>query len=158
VRDWEPGSSINAVFADSEGKSQYRPIISRAGFSGQRGNLAFVGNDSVVASGLDLLYLFGLGACNSRSKFPLTWFVYVVRCADDSLYTGIARDVTARIRRHNAGHGARYTRARLPVTLVHTETAADRSEAQRREYQIRRLPAARKRELVARAPGPTDAE
>lgn len=79
----------------------------------------------------------------------MAWFVYIVRCADDSLYTGVARDVVQRIQRHNQGRGARYTRSRLPVTLVHTESAADRSAAQRREYQIRQLPASLKRRLAA---------
>jgi putative endonuclease len=60
--------------------------------------------------------------------------------------------VTARIRRHNTGLGARYTRSRRPVRLVHMEAASDRSAAQRREYQIRRLPAALKRDLYAGTP------
>jgi putative endonuclease len=81
----------------------------------------------------------------------VTWFVYVVRCADESLYTGIARDVMARVRCHNEGRGARYTRARLPVELVYSEPVPDRSTAQRREYQIRRLPVADKRQLVKSA-------
>jgi putative endonuclease len=76
------------------------------------------------------------------------WSVYMVACADGSLYTGIARDVTARIRQHNAGTGARYTRSRRPVTLVWQEPAASRGEALRREYRIKSLPAPRKRELV----------
>lgn len=88
----------------------------------------------------------------------MTWYIYVVQCADDSLYTGIARDVAARVECHNKGLGARYTRSRLPVRLVHAEAAADRSEAQRREYAIKRLPAGAKRRLVGmqpeRAPGP----
>lgn len=77
------------------------------------------------------------------------WTVYIVRCADLSLYTGIARDLAARLSLHNAGKGARYTRGRRPVVLVYHESAADRAAAQRREAAIKRLPAARKRELVA---------
>lgn len=77
------------------------------------------------------------------------WRVYVVECADGSLYTGIARDVTARVAQHNEGAGARYTRSRLPVTLVHVEPAPDRSAALRREYEIKQMPAPRKRQLVA---------
>jgi putative endonuclease len=77
------------------------------------------------------------------------WQVYVVECADGSLYTGIARDVTARVEQHNQGVGARYTRSRLPVRVVHVEGAADRGAALRREYQIKRLPAAQKRLLVS---------
>lgn len=69
------------------------------------------------------------------------WHVYIVRCADDTFYTGIARDVSRRVDEHNGkgGPGARYTRARRPVTLVYQETAAGRSEAGQREYAIKQL-------------------
>lgn len=70
---------------------------------------------------------------------PAGWHVYVVRCRDGSLYTGIARDVTARIASHNDGSGAAYTRSRRPVSLVWSEQAADRSAALKRELQIKRL-------------------
>ncbi|MDH4023182.1 MAG: GIY-YIG nuclease family protein [Gammaproteobacteria bacterium] len=76
------------------------------------------------------------------------WYVYIVRCRDQSLYTGIARDVGQRIAQHNSGAGAAYTRARRPVTLVHQEPAADRGAALRREAAIKRLPAAAKRILA----------
>jgi len=76
------------------------------------------------------------------------WYVYIVRCKDQSLYTGIARDVGQRIAQHNSGSGAAYTRARRPVTLVHQEPAADRGAALRREAAIKRLPAAAKRVLA----------
>jgi putative endonuclease len=75
------------------------------------------------------------------------WHVYIVRCADQTLYTGIARDVAARIAAHNAGKGASYTRARRPVELVHREPASDRGAALRREAAIKRLPPAGKRRL-----------
>jgi putative endonuclease len=81
----------------------------------------------------------------------MPWHVYIVRCADASLYTGIAKDLHARISAHNDGGGAKYTRVRLPVELVYTEQASDRSAAQRREAAIRRLSAEQKRELIARA-------
>ncbi|MBP7693216.1 MAG: GIY-YIG nuclease family protein [Anaerolineales bacterium] len=71
-------------------------------------------------------------------------FVYMVRCADDSLYTGWALDVAARVRAHNAGRGARYTRARRPVTLVYSEAWPTRADAMRRERALKRLPRARK--------------
>ena len=76
------------------------------------------------------------------------WHVYIVRCADQSLYTGIARDIGQRIALHNAGSGAAYTRARRPVTLVYQEPAADRGAALRREAAIKRLPVAAKRVLA----------
>jgi putative endonuclease len=77
------------------------------------------------------------------------WFVYVVRCADHSLYTGVTTDPDKRVGEHNDGHGARYTRSRLPVELVHLEAAADRSSALRRESEIKGMRAAEKRRLIA---------
>jgi len=76
------------------------------------------------------------------------WFVYVVRCRDGSLYTGISTDPEARVRAHNGGRGARYTRARGPVVLVHTEAAESRSEALRRERMVKQMPRAGKERLV----------
>lgn len=77
------------------------------------------------------------------------WTVYIVRCADQTLYTGVARDLAARVSTHNAGKGAKYTRGRRPVVLVYHETAVDRAAAQRREAVIKRLSGAMKRQLVA---------
>jgi predicted GIY-YIG superfamily endonuclease len=70
----------------------------------------------------------------------MPWFVYVVRCRDGSLYTGVSVDVEARVAAHNAGHGARYTRSRTPVTLVYVERKRNRSTAQSREAAIKALP------------------
>jgi putative endonuclease len=80
-----------------------------------------------------------------------THCVYIVRCADRSLYTGYARDPTARVELHNAGRGARYTAGRRPVRLVYVEVFAAISDALRREYQLKRLPKAEKEALVASA-------
>ena len=79
------------------------------------------------------------------------WFVYVVRCVDGSLYTGISTDVVARVAAHNAGRGARYTRARRPVELVHTENKRSQSTAAKREAAIKALPRERKLVLVRAA-------
>lgn len=76
------------------------------------------------------------------------WQVYLVRCADGSFYTGVARDLAARIDSHNRGTGAKYTRGRGPVELVYAEPARDRGAAQSREWQLRRLSAAQKRQLA----------
>ena len=76
------------------------------------------------------------------------WFVYIVRCSDQSLYTGIATDVAARIKRHNSGDGAKYTRSRLPVVLVRTEPVASESAARKREAQIKRWSHIKKESLV----------
>jgi putative endonuclease len=77
------------------------------------------------------------------------WFVYVVRCADGSLYTGISTDVAARVAAHNAGRGARYTRARRPVELLHVERKKTRGTALKREAAIKALPRTRKLILIA---------
>jgi len=79
-----------------------------------------------------------------------SWFVYIVRCSDNTLYTGVARDLQKRLQQHNHGKaGAKYTRARRPVELVYHESAANRSQAQQREYHIKQLSAAQKRQLIA---------
>jgi PAS domain S-box-containing protein len=76
------------------------------------------------------------------------WSVYILRCRGGSLYTGIAKDVPARVRQHNAGRGAAYTRTRLPVQLLYREDRLTRSEALVREAEIKRLPRARKEEII----------
>lgn len=77
------------------------------------------------------------------------WQVYMIRCSDESLYTGITTDVTRRFAEHSRGTGARYFRGRAPRLLVYLETGHDRSSASRRERQIKRLSPAAKRALVA---------
>ena len=76
------------------------------------------------------------------------WHVYIVRCADQSFYTGIAKDVEQRVDKHNAGTGAKYTRSRLPVELVYREAVGERGDALKREIAIKRLDASDKRRLV----------
>ena len=77
--------------------------------------------------------------------------MYIVECSDNTLYTGVATDVEARLAEHNAGRGAKYTRARLPVALVHSEKSKDKSTALRREHAIKRMRAADKRNLICKA-------
>lgn len=78
------------------------------------------------------------------------WSVYLVRCRDKSLYTGIAKDVSARLAKHNAGRGAAYTRSRRPVALLYCEPGLTRSQALVREAQIKRWPRDRKARLAGR--------
>ncbi len=80
------------------------------------------------------------------------WRVYILRCADGTLYTGIATDTARRLSEHNAGRGARYTRSRLPVELVYEETVPDRGSALRREHEIKRMSAAGKHDLIKGSP------
>jgi putative endonuclease len=77
------------------------------------------------------------------------WQVYIVQCADLSLYTGIARNLSDRIAQHNAGNGAKYTRGRRPVTLRYQESHPDRSSALKREASIKQLKRGAKLNLIA---------
>ncbi len=76
------------------------------------------------------------------------WFVYIVRCADDTLYAGVATDAQARVAKHNEGTGAKYTRTRRPVELVYVEPAAGRGAALTREHEIKKMSAAEKRRMI----------
>jgi putative endonuclease len=75
-------------------------------------------------------------------------YVYVVRCANGSLYTGYAKDIEARIAAHNAGKGGRYTKAHRPVELIASWSFATKREALQVEYRIKQLPRQKKLELV----------
>jgi predicted GIY-YIG superfamily endonuclease len=88
----------------------------------------------------------------SRKPAREKWFVYLLRCADGSLYTGIAKDVSRRCQQHNAGTASRYTRSRLPVVVVYQEAQASRSLALKREAAIKALPR-RQKELLTRRMG-----
>ena len=74
----------------------------------------------------------------------MTWYCYLLRCADGTLYCGISNDLDNRLKVHNAGEGAKYTRGRTPVKLVYQESCTDKSAALKRELQIKRLPRAAK--------------
>ena len=77
------------------------------------------------------------------------WRVYILQCGDGTLYTGISNNLEKRIQAHNRKRGARYTRSRLPVTLVYQEEAGSRSLASRRENVIKKLTRTQKFALIA---------
>ena len=77
------------------------------------------------------------------------WIVYILECADSSLYTGITTDLDRRLAEHAAGKGARYTKGRGPFRLVYSETCQSRAEASKRETAIKALDRAKKRQLFA---------
>ena len=76
------------------------------------------------------------------------WVVYMLRCADDSLYTGITTDVSRRCDQHNAGKASRYTRSRLPIRLVYEEDVTSRSLALKREAAMKALSRMEKESLI----------
>ncbi|WP_419773802.1 GIY-YIG nuclease family protein [Halarcobacter sp.] len=79
----------------------------------------------------------------------MSYFVYILECSDKSLYTGITTDVKKRLDEHNTSEkGAKYTKARRPVTLIYFEKSENRSSASKREYEIKKLSRTRKLQLV----------
>ncbi len=83
-----------------------------------------------------------------KTKAP--YIVYILRCADDTLYTGITNDLSRRVNEHNhSDKGAKYTRARRPVGLIYSEECIDRSIASKREYAIKKMKRVEKLELIS---------
>ncbi len=78
----------------------------------------------------------------------MPWHIYIIKCKDSNLYTGITKDLERRVKEHNSGNGCRFTKYRAPVKLVHTERATTRSDALKREAAIKRLPRKKKLELI----------
>jgi len=78
----------------------------------------------------------------------MKWFVYVIECKDSRLYTGITNDLDRRIKQHNRGQGCRFTKYRIPVKLVYSETCSSKGEALKREAEIKGWKKDRKLELV----------
>lgn len=91
----------------------------------------------------------------SAASAVSTWWTYVVECADGTLYTGIARELTRRLAAHNDGTAAKYTRPRRPVSLRYSESFPTRGEALRREAAIKRLSRTAKLTLIASRPATT---
>ncbi len=83
-------------------------------------------------------------------------YVYLLRCADGSLYCGWTTDLEARLKAHNSGRGAKYTRSRLPAELAYAERYEDRHEALSRECRIKRMSRAEKEKLIAAGQGRTE--
>jgi len=82
----------------------------------------------------------------------MSWYTYILRCADDTLYTGITTDLERRLEEHNSSDkGAKYTRARRPIEMLFFETYESRSEASSREYEIKQMTRANKLKLVKNA-------
>ena len=76
------------------------------------------------------------------------WYVYLLECSDGTLYCGVTPKLDSRIAKHNSGKGAKYTRSRLPVKMVYNEKCADRSEALKREAQIKKMKRSQKLQLI----------
>lgn len=79
---------------------------------------------------------------------PSPWYVYIVRCGDNSFYTGLTNNIRRRLNQHNTNRGAAYTKGRGPITLIHLEPFATHQEAARREIAIKKLTRAQKEQLV----------
>ena len=84
------------------------------------------------------------------------WYLYILRCKDDTLYTGITTDVEKRLEQHRSGKGAKYTRGRAPLELVYQESCTDHSAALKREREVKALPREDKRILIQTKKEPLD--
>ena len=82
------------------------------------------------------------------SQIAKFWYIYIIKCKDGLLYTGITKDLKRRIKEHCSGNGCRFTRYRAPVKLMHNEKAGSRSLALKREAAIKLLPRKKKLELI----------
>lgn len=78
------------------------------------------------------------------------WYLYILRCGDGTLYTGITTDVEKRLEQHRTGKGAKYTRGRQPLDLVYREECVDHSAALKREYEIKKMPRDAKMRLITK--------
>lgn len=78
------------------------------------------------------------------------YFIYIVKCSDETYYTGYTTNIERRLKAHNEGKGAKYTRCRLPVELVYSETYEAKGDALRREYAIKQLTRKQKEKLIGR--------
>ena len=83
----------------------------------------------------------------------MTWYVYILRCSDDSFYCGITNNLKERLDEHNTGKGAKYTKTRLPVELIYSEELHDKSSACKREIKIKGWRREKKEALVASSSG-----
>lgn len=77
-----------------------------------------------------------------------SYYVYLLKCSDESLYCGYTDDLVKRVKTHNMGKGAKYTKSRLPVSVVYSEEFSTKSEAMKREAQIKKLPRNKKLQLI----------
>jgi len=80
-----------------------------------------------------------MGAAKKRKKKAAAWLLYILKCSDNTLYTGITTDITRRLKEHNDGRASRYTRSRLPVKLLFSEPCRGRSRALKKEYAMKQL-------------------
>ena len=97
-------------------------------------------------------FVLGLSKYPERSRRMLSmaerWYVYIIECSDKSLYTGVTSDIKRRLKEHNSGKGGKYTRERTPTTLVYSESYRTKSEALKREIQIKGWTKSKKKALT----------
>lgn len=98
----------------------------------------------IVRAGLVPAFLCG------EETMETVWYLYILRCKDNTLYTGITTDVEKRLESHRSGKGAKYTRGRGPLELVYREACGNHSDALKREYQIKQLSRQEKQSIIER--------
>lgn len=91
-----------------------------------------------------------MGLAKKKKDADSLWYLYVLQCGDNTLYTGITNDLGRRIKQHNNGTASRYTRSRLPVTLTYQERCSGRSSALKKEYAMKQLSRKEKEKYIKR--------
>lgn len=97
---------------------------------------------------------FGIESADGRPELKIEndkWIVYLLRCADGTLYCGVTNDLEKRVAAHNAGVGAKYTRPRIPVELICISSEMPKRDAYKLEYKVKRSPAGKKSLMVSQA-------
>jgi predicted GIY-YIG superfamily endonuclease len=97
-----------------------------------------------------------MSLAKAKKKDYRRWYLYILKCCDGSLYTGIARDLQQRLQAHNGGTASRYTRSRLPVSVIYQEHCRGRSSALRKEYAIKQLSRKEKEDYIKLKSGNTE--
>jgi len=93
-----------------------------------------------------------MGTDNRKKRMP-KWILYVLKCRDNTWYTGITTNLARRVLEHNAGRASRYTRSRLPITVIYQEPCRSRSTALKKEYAVKKLSRKEKAEYMTSHPG-----
>ena len=140
--------SLKDVPAQTPGSEAMSKELKRRGFRFVGGTICYAFMQAVGMVNDHLVGCFRHAELTARTD---TWFVYILRCADSSLYTGITNDLNRRLEQHNAGTASRYTRSRLPVTLQYQEEPTTKGKALKRELVIKSLSRKAKTSLIRTA-------
>ena len=143
---WKSMKDVPASTPESDAMSK---DLKRRGFNFVGSTICYAFMQATGMVNDHLVGCFRHGQLQVESAEESSWYVYILRCADGSFYTGISTDVKRRCKQHSVGTASRYTRSRLPVELVYQESQPDKSHALKRELAIKKLSRHQKESLIA---------